>query len=338
MKWTKDKLDQLIKLYPNHTNKEIAEILNTTKPSIERQARNLKLFKNKEHKSKLIKSRTRDLSYENLSKIAKKYKSKADFVKNDSSAYSASGVLGIKNEICSHMIPQSISRPQLILRYIIEKLFNKSILYNTRKIIKPYELDIYLPEYKLAFEYDGRHWHNDNNIDEIKNNLCTKKNIKLFRINENTCYYKYYLKNIKEQLINYLSDINKYCQIEVKPQQINDITEDEVFNYVNDKILDYDKIKEITQKYDNYKEFKTIEKSLYCKLINWRCIKEFTKHMQKDVIYWDIELCKEEIKKYKTFKDFFEKSYKCYVHIQRNNLYYLLENLDCPKRIQKKFK
>jgi very-short-patch-repair endonuclease len=326
MKWSKEKLDELIRLYPNTTNKEIAEILNININLVSKKAKELRIFKSKEHKSRLIKSRTRDLSYKNLSDIAKKYKTKADFQRSDSSAYSAAGVMGIKDDICSHMIPISVSRPQLILRYIIEQLFNKNIFYNTRKIIKPNELDIYLSDYKLAFEYDGKYWHKDKiDSDQQKDKLCLKKNIKLFRINENTCYYRYYLKNIKEQLINYLPYINKYCRTDIKLQQINDIAEDEVFNYINDNILDYDKIKELTQKYDNYKDFKTKEKSLYCKLINLGCISEYTKHMKKDIIYWNIELCKKEIDKYETFKEFNEKSNKCYIHIKKNNLYYLLE-------------
>lgn len=339
MKWTEEKIDKLIELYPNNTNLEIAKFFNTTKPSIARQALNLKLYKNKDHKSKLVKLRTRDLSYENLEKIAKKYKTKSDFKKNDGSAYSASEVLGIKNKICSHMIPQNISRPQLILKYIIKNIFiTENILYNTRQIIKPYELDIYLPKLKLAFEYDGRQWHKNNKNDIIKDKLCIKNNIKLIRINEKSCYFRYYLVNIKEQLIIHLSELNNHCKTNINIEQINNITEEDVSNFISNNILDYNNINIITKKYNNYKEFKTNEKSLYCKLIELGCIKKFTKHMKKDIIYWDKELCNEEINKYTTFEEFYKKSYKCYIYIQRNNLYYLLNNLIYPKRLENKIK
>jgi very-short-patch-repair endonuclease len=291
----------------------------------------LKIFKSKEHKSKLIKSRTRDLSHENLAIIAKKYKTKSDFKKCDSSAYSAASILGIIDQICSHMIPQNISRPQLILRFIVEKIFNTDkILYNTRKIIKPYELDIYLTEYKLAFEFDGIYWHkNKKDIDILKNKLCMNKNIKLIRIKENTLSN---IINIKKQLINNLNEINNYCNVNIISNQINNITTDEILSYINDNIIDYNSIKDITNKYDNYKEFKINEKNLYCKLISIGKLKEFTCHMDKNIIYWDKELCKKEIDKYETFKDFYKKSFKCYVFIQRNNLYYLLEKYyDYPK-------
>jgi len=46
----------------------------------------------------------------------------------------------------SNLISQSISSPQLILSFLIESILQTEILYNTRKIIKPYELDIYIPK------------------------------------------------------------------------------------------------------------------------------------------------------------------------------------------------
>ena len=42
---------------------------------------------------------------------------------------------------------------------IINFLNISNIKNNIRSIISPYELDIYLPEYKLAIEYNGLYWH-----------------------------------------------------------------------------------------------------------------------------------------------------------------------------------
>jgi len=334
MKWSAEQLNILIELYPNHSNIEIAETLGISINIVKKKSKKLRIFKTKEHKSKIIKARTRDLSYENLTEIAKKYKTKSDFQKNDSSAFSAAGLMGIKDEICKHMISQNISRPELILKYIINKLFYKyKILYNSRRIIKPYELDIYLPELRLAFEYDGLYWHKDKiDIDNIKNEMCIKNNIKLFRIIEIDYDSKHYSTSIKEKLISYLIEINNYCKTNILSEQIENISEEEILLFINNNILDYDNINIITKKYNNYKEFKTKEKSLYCKLINLGHIKEYTKHMKKDIIYWDIELCNEEINKYTTFDEFYKKSNKCYIYIQRNNLYYLLDKFkDYPR-------
>lgn len=326
MKWSKEQLDILINLYPNHKNDEIAKILNITKISVQSKAKRLKLFKDKKFKTDINKSRTRDLSYQNLVEIAKKYKTKYDFRTQDNSAYSAACKMNINN-FCSHMIIQNISRPELILKYIINKIFNYKILFNNKKIIKPYELDIYIPEFKLAFEYDGFYWHSNNDIDDIKNNLCIEKNIRLIRIiesnkNNNT---QDHINNIKTQLKNNLTEINTYCNVNIEPQKIENISNKKIEKYINDNILDYNQIKQITQKYNDYTQFKIFEKKVYRKLVRLNLVNEFTSHMNKRFIYWTIDMCKDEINKYKSFRDFYKNSRKCYHFIRNHNLEYLLE-------------
>ena len=42
--------------------------------------------------------------------------------------------------------------------------FIKLLVYTeqrVRDIIPPYELDIYIPDKKIAIEYDGLHWHSE---------------------------------------------------------------------------------------------------------------------------------------------------------------------------------
>ncbi len=65
---------------------------------------------------------------------------------------------------------------------------------NSRKIIMPYELDIYLPDKKLAIEYNGLFWHSSydkesdkkhKNYHLMKTRMCLKKDIQLFHIFEN---------------------------------------------------------------------------------------------------------------------------------------------------------
>lgn len=208
------------------------------------------------------------------------------------------------------MIYQNVSRPELSLKYIISKLFDTVILHNNKKIIKPYELDIYIPKFKLAFEYDGLHWHNTE-TDNIKNKLCVENDITLIRIKDTD--------TIKNQLKINLNKINILCKMNINQEQIDNIAESDILSFTYDNILDYEKIKIITQKYKNYSEFKTEEYSLYRKLSRMKILNEYTDHMYKDVIFWDIEQCKKEISKYKTFKDFRKKSYNCYNYILKHN-------------------
>lgn len=64
-----------------------------------------------------------------------------------------------------------------------------NITSNNRKIISPLELDIYIPEKKLAIEFNGLYWHSinkgiDKNYHQNKSKLCYKKGIRLIHIYE----------------------------------------------------------------------------------------------------------------------------------------------------------
>lgn len=88
---------------------------------------------------------------------------------------------------CSH----KISKPEIELQNFIKDLGYK-IITNSKKIIKPYELDIYIPKLKKAIEFNGEYWHySDKNPNSkpkgyhaMKSNLCKDMNIKLLHIRE----------------------------------------------------------------------------------------------------------------------------------------------------------
>jgi predicted transcriptional regulator len=69
---------------------------------------------------------------------------------------------------------------------IVDFINLPNILTNVRNIIPPYELDIYLPDYKLSIEFNGSYWHKGLEYrHKLKTNLCNKKGIKLIHISEN---------------------------------------------------------------------------------------------------------------------------------------------------------
>lgn len=58
---------------------------------------------------------------------------------------------------------------------------------NSRKVITPYELDIFLPEYKVGIEYNGSYWHSeqqgkDKHYHITKQKISEEKGIKLIQI------------------------------------------------------------------------------------------------------------------------------------------------------------
>ena len=90
---------------------------------------------------------------------ARKYKTKKEMVQCDPSLVKIARNRGLQDKIFEHIIDTPFSTPQLICKLILETVLETKCMYDTRQIIKPYELDIYFPEYKLAVEYNGSYWH-----------------------------------------------------------------------------------------------------------------------------------------------------------------------------------
>ena len=75
----------------------------------------------------------------------------------------------------------------------IQNNIDTTIEINSRKIIPPLELDIFLPEKNIAIEINGIRWHSeefgkDKNYHLNKLNECNKKNIKLIQIFEDELF------------------------------------------------------------------------------------------------------------------------------------------------------
>ena len=76
------------------------------------------------------------------------------------------------------------SKPELELQnFVSEKIFT---IKNSRQIIAPFELDIYVPEKKIAVEFNGLYWHDENhkpqNYHYDKWLACKKQGIQLIQI------------------------------------------------------------------------------------------------------------------------------------------------------------
>ena len=73
----------------------------------------------------------------------------------------------------------------------IKSIYKGSIIENDRTILRPRELDVYLPDLNLAFEFNGDYWHSKellekqgrpSNYHDEKIKLCGDKGIKLIQI------------------------------------------------------------------------------------------------------------------------------------------------------------
>jgi len=113
------------------------------------------------------------------------------------------------NELCTNCNPvgiNNVSQPEKKLLSFIEDNYDGKIIINSKSIIPPYELDIYLPELNLAFEFNGLYWHNELNKDKdyhkMKSDLCESKGIQVIHIWEDDWDYKRPI--VKSMILNKL--------------------------------------------------------------------------------------------------------------------------------------
>lgn len=76
----------------------------------------------------------------------------------------------------------------------VKSIYDGEVLNNIRKIIYPKELDIYIPQKKVAIECDGLYWHSDkmkpNDYHLDKTITCEEKGIRLLHIFEDEWNFK----------------------------------------------------------------------------------------------------------------------------------------------------
>lgn len=132
-----------------------------------------------------------------------------------------------KTIICTNCNPTNSSKSGLELQILnfIKQNYDGEIRHNSRSIISPLELDIYLPYLKLAIEFNGLWWHNElnkpNNYHKIKSDLCDKINIKLIHIWEDDWKYKNDI--IKNYILKYISKKEEIKNFNIK--KVNNIKE-----------------------------------------------------------------------------------------------------------------
>lgn len=285
MNWSTKDEDFLKKYYPTMDNKTISIKLNRTEISLRHKAKQLGIQKSKEYienykKNPCIKYNYIDISFDEIKNIALNYKTKTEFSLGNKTIYQKARRLGKNkfNEICSHMIDQHFSLPQLIMKFILNKLLNIPGSYNIRTIIAPYELDLYYESFKLAFEYDGKKWHDENYNDEIKNKICQEKSITLIRIKEKLRNKPF--EDVLNQIFENIDLINEATNQHFTKQNIMSIKFD--YKEMFSEILDEDLINKTISKYTFYKDFRKNENALYLKLKRRKLLKIYTCKLIRD--------------------------------------------------------
>ena len=93
-----------------------------------------------------------------------------------------------------------------IFNFIQENYFNEIKTHERKLLSDKLELDIYLPDLKLAFEFNGLYWHSeiykDNNYHLNKTEMCEQQGIHLIHIYEDDWLFKQEI--IKSRILNLL--------------------------------------------------------------------------------------------------------------------------------------
>lgn len=101
-------------------------------------------------------------------------------------------------DLCTNRTPEKEARftsgeEKGVLKFI-KSIYNGEIIENDRKILKGKELDIFLPDLKLAFEFNGLYWHNEFNKEkdyhQRKSIACIENDIQLIHIWEDDWIHK----------------------------------------------------------------------------------------------------------------------------------------------------
>jgi len=107
--------------------------------------------------------------------------------------------------ICNPLIGIKQSGQEINILNFIKDNYNGDIEENNQSLIKK-ELDIYIPNLKLAFEFNGIYWHSDlykdRNYHLEKTELCEEKGIQLIHIYEDEWFNKE--KIVKSMILNKL--------------------------------------------------------------------------------------------------------------------------------------
>ena len=138
-----------------------------------------------------------------------------------------------------HPISDTSSMAEKEILNFIKNNYDGLVLENDKNNIKPYEIDIYLPELKIGFEFNGVYWHSEkfkNKDYHLKKlNLSKKNDIDLITIWEDEWNIK---RNICESFI--LNKLGKSRKIGARKCKIKNVTYMESKKFLDENHLQGD--------------------------------------------------------------------------------------------------
>ena len=120
--------------------------------------------------------------------VLKKLKIHIIKIKSDNRLYVSQSDISILEDYFAKTEMSGTSYSEKQVSEFIKSICDYEIIENSKEIIPPKELDIYVPQKNLAIEFNGLHWHNelhaDRNYHLNKTIACNEKGIDLIHIFE----------------------------------------------------------------------------------------------------------------------------------------------------------
>lgn len=122
-----------------------------------------------------------------------------------------------------------------LYEYICSLIGKKKVEHSNRTILDGYEIDIFIPDYKIGIEYNGLKWHSekfrDRNYHLMKTELANKKGIKLIQIFEDEYFSR---KDIVLSKIKRLINCDKnLVKVMARKCQVKEIEKKEAKTFLN---------------------------------------------------------------------------------------------------------
>ena len=147
---------------------------------------------------------------------------------------------------CYKCFPKNyFSQENEIYDFLKSILPNDEIIRNSKSIISPKKLDIYIPNKKIAIEFDGLYWHStqygkDEKYHLSKTEQCIQQGIQLIHIFEDEWSNKQDIVKDRLKSVLGLYDIKlgaRLCQIKQVPNEITKqfLNDNHIQGYINNK-------------------------------------------------------------------------------------------------------
>ena len=125
---------------------------------------------------------------------------------------------------CQYTFGKPTSKMERELAIFLSNL-GLNVRENSKRIIPPQELDIYIPEFNIGIELNGLYWHSDDKKDKNyhlnKTELCEERRIQLIHIFEDEWMFKQDI--VKENIKEILGVNRNYTYVKPEDCVINEI-------------------------------------------------------------------------------------------------------------------